>query len=58
MTDKQTAEPDIVKEPVKVEDEDRIVRTAVEREDSRFSLTNGQEKTLERAAAAETAARS
>ena len=45
-------EGDVVKEPVKREDEDRIVRTAVERENGTFELTNGQEKTLEKAAAA------
>ena len=56
MAGKQETERDVVKEPFKTEDEDRIVRTAVERDNAvRFGLTNGQEKTLERAAAAENA---
>jgi hypothetical protein len=36
--------------PEWLSDEDSVVRTAVERENGRFSLTNGQEKTLEKAA--------
>lgn len=52
MRFKRDSQKDIVREPVKPEDEDRVVRTAVERENGRFTLTNGQEKTLEKAAGA------
>lgn len=44
---------DVVQEPFTAEDEDRIVKEAVKRDNGHFALTNGQEKTLEKAAAAE-----